>query len=136
MKKKLLGIIIIVMVFTACNARKDQILEGFSSCEEFYSDGYQDYTDYCKYYYSEKDDIKFSESDYYSIVTKEDIDDIKKYFEEFPYGTMKESSKYDFESIKITEGDYYYMEENSDDGYSVFLYDLDEHTLYYIHHNI
>ena len=49
---------------------------------------------------------------------------------------MKDSSKYNFESTIITEGDYYYMEENSGDNYSVFLYDLDEYTLYYINYNI
>lgn len=49
---------------------------------------------------------------------------------------MKDSSKYDFESGLITEDDYYFLQEDSnDDNYSVYLYDSDGHTLYYIHYN-
>lgn len=132
----ILSIIFSAMLLTACASKKGQIPEGFHSCDEYYSDGFQDYTDYCKYYYSKNDDEKFVESEYYSSVTKEDIGDIKEYFEEFPYETMKDSSKYDFESGLITEGDYYSLQEDSnDDNYSVYLYDSDGHTLYYIHYN-
>ena len=88
------------------------------------------------YYYSKKEDEKFAESHYYSIVTKENIDNIKKYFNEFPSELMEDSSMYDFDFTKITEGDYYNIKEDSnDDNYSVYLYDSDEHVLYYIHYN-
>ena len=107
------------MLFTACDSRENQVLKGFSNCEEYYSNGFQDYTDYCKYYYSKKED-----------------DNIKKYFNEFPSELMEDSSMYDFDFTKITEGDYYNIKEDSnDDNYSVYLYDSDEHVLYYIHYN-
>ena len=49
---------------------------------------------------------------------------------------MEDSSMYDFDFTKITEGDYYNIKEDSnDDNYSVYLYDSDEHVLYYIHYN-
>ena len=136
MRKLILSIIFLAMLFTACDSREDQVLKGFSNCEEYYSDGFQDYTDYCKYYYSKKEDEKFAESHYYSIVTKENIDNIKKYFNEFPSELMGDSNMYDFDFTKITEGDYYNIKEDSnDDNYSVYLYDSDEHVLYYIHYN-
>ena len=54
-------------VINRCSSRSDEILEGYSNCEEYYSEGFQDYIDYCKYFYSEDDDNKFEESDYYQL---------------------------------------------------------------------
>ena len=80
---------------------------------------------------------KFEENSYYSIVTKENIDDIKSYFDKFPYESMEDSNKYDFETDNINEGDYYSLKAGSNnDNYSVFLYDVNSHILYYIHYNI
>ena len=92
---------------------------------------------YCKYFYKESEDKKFEENSYYSIVTKENIDDIKSYFDKFPYESMEDSNKYDFETDNINEGDYYSLRAGSNnDNYSVFLYDVNSHILYYIHYNI
>lgn len=125
------------MSLTACSSESDEVLEGYSSCEEYYSDGFQDYIDYCKYFYKESDDDKFEESSYYSIVTQENIDDIKNYFDQFPYQSMEDSNKYDFETKNINEGDYYCLKAGSNnDDYSLFLYDVNSHILYYIHCNI
>lgn len=135
--KKILYVILIMILLTACDSKDSEILEGYSACEEYYSDGFQDYVDYCKYFYRESDDNKFKESKYYSIVTKENIDEIKKYFSEFSYKSMEDSSKYDFEINDINEGDYYCLKENSsEENYSIFLYEVKSHILYYIHYNI
>ncbi len=137
MKKYILFIILCITLLTGCSSRSDEILEGYSNCEEYYSEGFQDYIDYCKYFYSEDDDNKFEESDYYSIITKDNMDIIKKYFEEFPYENMEDSNKYDFTTNNINEGDYYCLKAGSnDDNYSIFLYDISDHILYYIHYNI
>lgn len=137
MKRNILCIILCMTVLTACTSKSNEILEGYSNCEEYYSDGFQDYTDYCKYFYEESDDDKFKESSYYSVVTKDNIESIKSYFDEFPYGSMKNGNKYDFETSNITEGDYYCIKNGSNnDNYSIFLYDMNNHTLYYIHYNI
>ena len=69
--------------------------------------------------------------------TNENIDDIKSYFDKFPYESMEDSNKYDFETDNINEGDYYSLRAGSNnDNYSVFLYDVNSHILYYIHYNI
>ena len=137
MKRIIVCIIFRLILLSACNSsKKEQILEGYSNCEEYYSDGFQDYTDYCKYFYSKDYDIKFEKSSYYSIVTKENLSMIKTYFENFPYENMNDKDKYDFEIKNINEGDYYCLKDDVDNAYSLFFYDKDNHTLYYIHNNI
>lgn len=59
---------------------------------------------------------------------------LKQYFNNFQSEFMSEPDKYDFDSSCITEGDYYYRKEEGG-GYDVGLYDLESHTLYYIHDN-
>ena len=117
-----------MILLSACSSKSNEIIEGYSNCEEYYSDGFQDYIDYCKYFYKESEDKKFEENSYYSIVTKENIDDIKSYFDKFPYESMEDSNKYDFETDNINEGDYYSLRAGSNnDNYSVFLYDVNSH---------
>ena len=79
--------------------------------EYFDKDGFQDYTDYCKYYYTEKDDIKFSENeDYCYIGGKEDISEVVNYFEDFEVWMLPErADEYDFNKSQITIGDYVYI---------------------------
>ncbi|WP_302625762.1 hypothetical protein [uncultured Eubacterium sp.] len=135
--KKTLYVMLLMILLTACDSKDSEILEGYNACEEYYSDGFQDYVDYCKYFYRESDDEKFKQSVHYSIVTKENIDEIKKYFSEFPYEYMEDCSKYDFEINDINEGDYYCLKENSsEENYSIFLFEVKNHILYYIHYNV
>lgn len=137
MRRNILCIILCMILLSACSSKSNEIIEGYSNCEEYYSNGFQDYIDYCKYFYKESEDKKFEENSYYSIVTKENIDDIKSYFDKFPYESMEDSNKYDFETDNINEGDYYSLKAGSNnDNYSVFLYDVNSHILYYIHYNI
>ena len=95
MRRNILCIILCMILLSACSSKSNEIIEGYSNCEEYYSDGFQDYIDYCKYFYKESEDKKFEENSYYSIVTKENIDDIKSYFDKFPYESMEDSNKYD-----------------------------------------
>lgn len=37
----------------ACRIENNEILEGYSKDKEYYSEGFQDYIEYCKYFYSE-----------------------------------------------------------------------------------
>lgn len=140
MKKNILCIILCMMFLTACSSssyKRNEVLEGYNNSEEYYSNGFQDYIDYCKYFYKEGDDDKFEESSYYSVVTNGNIDDIKSYFDKFPYQSMEDSNKYDFETNSINEGDYYCIKAGSNnDNYSIFLYDINSHILHYIHYNI
>ena len=103
-------------------------------CDEYFDDGFRKYTDYCKYYYDQSFDATFSENSYYTAVSKDYVTVIKQYFNNFQSQFMSEPDKYDFDSSCITEGDYYYRKEEGG-GYDVGLYDLESHTLYYIHDN-
>lgn len=89
----------------------------------------------------------YSDSETYS-----DKEDITGYFQDFDtWGTTSSfSDHYDFKTDMITEGDYYCIaDENvnvSSVGqrkavkiyhkYSVYYYDTESHTLYYIHNNL
>ena len=71
---------------------------------------------------------------YYNALEQDYVKVIKQYFNNFQSEFMSEPDKYDFDSSCITEGDYYYRKEEGG-GYDVGLYDLESHTLYYIHDN-
>lgn len=133
------GIIIIgisvAMVITGCgNNTKEFILDGYKSCDEYFDDGFKKYTDYCKYYYDKSFDVTFSENSYYTVVSKDYVKVIKQYFNNFQSEFMSEPDNMILISSCITEGDYYYRKEEGG-GYDVGLYDLESHTLYYIHDN-
>lgn len=122
------------------------IVKGYYDKSEYYdSEGFQDYTDYCKYYYKEEYDDKFSENKLYSLVKEDDISDIVNIFRDFKQqmSLANRFDEYDFEESVITSGDYVYIkakEYDSDfekyDSYTVYFYDTSEHILYYIHSNI
>lgn len=143
MSKRITLIFILLLILTimiGCERqRNESILDGYDSCEEYYEDGFQDSTDYCKYFYSKDDDQMFVNSDYYEVVTSDNIDYSKKYFENFPYECMPQPDKYNFDISTITEGDYIYVGKDSETAesrqYTVSLYDIENSTLYYIHHN-
>lgn len=159
MKKKILiiiGIIVSVLVLSIgvlyvfiINYEEKGVLRGYKEKNEYYGEGFQDYVDYCKYLYHKDFDDKFCNNKLYNKVTQEDIDNIKGYFENFK-GWMKTKNRmqeYDFKQESISVGDYFYINSKEGepigegtydkyDSYSVCLYDIETHTLYYIHSNI
>lgn len=130
-----------------------QVLKGYSDSET-YSDGDESSTqqDFSKYTYDKSYDSKFSKDENYTKVTSKNKEDITGYFQDFDtWGTTSSfSDHYDFKTDMITEGDYYCIaDENvnvSSVGqrkavkiyheYSVYYYDTESHTLYYIHNNL
>lgn len=126
------------------------IIRGYYDKVECYdNDGFQDYTDYCKYFYTEEYDEKFSKNKLYSLVSEDDIENILSYFRNFRewMNVSNRSGEYDFDNDIITTGDYVYIDSKEGkkigssyyekfDDYNVYLYDIDSHTLYYIHNNI
>lgn len=127
------------------------VLSGYIGKDEhFQKDGFQDYTDYCKYYYK-KSNTLFAQSDTYSIVKEEDIPNIRSYFADTGSWMSAEgrSSEYDFDLSSITVGDYFYIDTKEGepigsaghtyekfDSYDVYFYDTESATLFYIHNNI
>ena len=165
MKKVLFFLIIIINFILAINliylffikkgdrAEYLGIPKGYIEKYEYWDEeGFQDYTDYAKYIYSNKDIVIMSDG--FKIVKEEDIDRIKEYFENF-YDCMKSLGRldqYDFKIEQINEGDYI-MEKKVEKwnttyestfpkehefliNYSILYFDTETKTLYYIHNNI
>ena len=118
--------------------------KGYYKKEEYFDkEGFQDFTDYCKYYYEDKYDAKFAEDEKYSKVEEEDIPKVLEYFEEFEGWMLpKRANEYDFDKSQITAGDYVRIESKYIEGtsiyasFNVYLYDIETNILYYIHNNI
>ena len=112
---------------------------GYYKKEEFWDkEGFQDFTDYCKYYYEDKYDAKFAEDKYYTKVKEDNITEVVEYFEEFEHWMLpKRANEYDFDKSQITIGDYVRIEgKGKDISFNVYLYDIETNILYYIHNNI
>ena len=128
---------------------KNPVLETLSNYDNsdcYYSDGFQDYTDYCKYYYSQQDDVldKLENNKYFRKVTADDLAEINGYFDDFEgwLNYVDYKDKYDFQRNCIDAEDYLYIEndETMDErkywNYDVYLFDVQTKTLFFIHNNI
>ena len=84
--------------------------------------------------------------DKYKKISSDDIENIRSYFDDF-YGVIRLEGIYDFDTSIITEGDYVRIETKEGeeigdstygkyDNYSVYFFDRETLTLYYIHNNI
>ena len=151
MKRFCLVITLVIFVFvtTGCSQSKMVgIPDGYIDKEEYYDkDGFQDYTDYAKYMYDSKDVIINNKE--YKKIEQDDIQNIIGYFEDFS-GWMKAAdrlSEFDLDINNINEGDYVKIKTKEGqkiangkyekyDNYSVYFFDIEALTLYYIHNNI
>ncbi len=149
MKKCFLILLLTALIFGLTGCSKDRmILDGYNKSEEYWDkSGFQDYTDYCKYYYN--DSSLFKENAYYKLVKQTDIEELRGYFNNF-YEWMKTSNRlneYDFLNDYISEGDYFYIKTKEGekignsyygkyDNYTIYFFDTDQNILYYIHSNM
>ncbi len=151
-KDKLLALVLIlVLLITGCSMQDNnnvRIPKGYIDSQEYFDkDGFQDYTDYAKYIYSSKNVIVDNKE--YKKITSEDIENIIGYFDNFHdwMETSNRLNEYDFEKSIINEGDYIKIitKEGKNignakyekyDDYSVYFFDIETNTLYYIHNNI
>lgn len=121
----------------------------YDSSEMYYSDGFQDYTDYCKYFYNNKSVKKFVKNRKFTKVTEENIKNIKSYFENFEgwVDYQEYSDRYDFKLSQIKVNDYYYIIDKEGtpigtgvyekfDSYDVYYVDMENNIMYFIHSNI
>ena len=109
--------------------------------EHFDPDGFQDYTDYCKYWYP--DATPFEQDERWHEVSEEEIEEIRGYFENFRgwMETQGRLDEYDFDPACIGTGDLVRLELGSNhwsqyDDYTLFFFDAESGILYYIHSNI
>lgn len=150
----ILSLIILISTLSSCIALEDKVLNSLGECRscEFYTcGGFQDYTDYAKYYY---DPVDFTDNEYFSKIGQADIDALKEHLDDFErcieaHGYTDASSEivvnYDFDRSLIDSEDYLYIDSEKhtwDDGYTslvnydVYFFDTQTNTLYYFHNNI
>ena len=120
--------------------------------KEFYTiEGFQDYTDYAKYIYDNITIQDLESSEYFTITTADDVENIILFIEDFEGwveacgGELKEN--YDFDKSIVSEGDFFYIETKEGEpigqrtyrkfeNYDVYYFDVDAQILYYFHNNI
>ena len=138
----------LVLMLSGCDIRRFEMygMPRYESKECYYDEeGFQDYADFCKYYYNETTIKKFETHSKFKIVTESDIEVIRGYFEDFELWAeeMYYYENYDFDYItQIKEGDYYYI--YVDPNYNTFEYgyydvyyvDMTKQILYFVHVNI
>ncbi len=121
---------------------EEKIPAGFVRKEEHFDpDGFQDYVDYCKYWYPNAESLQ--KDGRWHPVSEEEIEEIRGYFENFR-GWMELAGRldeYDFDPSCIGAGDYVRIETGSNhwsqyDDYTLYFFDAETGILYYIHSNI
>ena len=160
MRKKYLTILIIILItvfiifiFVSLFLRKfDVEMQGMPKYDKsicYYSDGFQDYIDYCKYFYNERSIKEFEKHSSFKRVTEQDIENIKNYFENFSNWVVNTEyyNNYDFDISNIKINDYYYIKDKEGqpigesiykkyESYDVYYVDMENYILYFIHSNI
>ncbi len=145
---------ILVLSFTACEAPENEVVASlgeYDNREFFTSGGFQDYTDYAKYYYSS---AQVTDNNYFKKIQETDLETIYTHLDDFEgwIDTIKTSDasnevakNYCFDRVIIDTGDYFYIdseEKTWNDGhtslvsYDIYLLDSQSQILYYFHNNI
>lgn len=160
MRKKYLTILIIILItvfiifiFASLFLRNFNVkMQGMPKYDKsmcYYSDGFQDYIDYCKYFYNEISIKEFEKHSSFKKVTEQDVENIKGYFENFSNGVVHTEyyHNYDFDISNIKINDYYYINDKEGqpigesvykkyESYDVYYVDMKNDILYFLHNNI
>ena len=156
--KKQIAVLLVCVVFllaiTSCAAPKDKVIASLGEYEKkefFTSGGFQDYTDYAKYYFTA---ANVAENTYLNKIEETDFTIINTHLDDFEgwIETIKNSEpssevvvNYDFDREIIDTEDYFYIdseEHTRSDGhtslvkYNIYLFDTQTQVLYYFHNNI
>lgn len=147
-------VILIIILLTSFVAPKDQVLNSLGKYDqsEYYSEGgFQDYTDYAKYYFAS---VEIDGNEYFNRIQDSDIEVLNEHLDNFEswikvYREGDSSREivvnYDFDRALIDNEDYIYINSEKhewDDGfvslvnYDVYFFDSQTKTLYYFHNNI
>ena len=149
-----LGLLLSVIFFGFLYSQQKHVISSLPDYnnKEFYtSGGFQDYTDYGKYTYGNITTQEFEASEYFTIITAEDVEEIILHVDKFERrvdacgGELKEN--YDFDKTVINVGDFFYIDTKFGepigqgtygkfDNYSVYYFDVDSKIMYYFHTNI
>ena len=151
----LLGLLPVTLLFGLWvhNYQKSALasLPDYESREFYTSGGFQDYTDYAKYFYDSITAQDLESSEHFTVTTDEDVEEILLHIDDFERAvavTAEElKENYDFDRSIVTEGDYFCIETKFGEpigqgfyekfhNYSVCYFDIDAQIMYYFHHNI
>lgn len=155
-KNILLAIIIPATVFTYFfyHAFKDNVISSlpkYNNADTYFSKGFQDSTDYAKYYYSNLNKKELENNEYLKPIKTKDIENIRSYIDNFYQSWLtvhtKSSNDYDFTDNQIKFDDYFYIYTLEDkpignsnygkfDNYTLYYFDIEKQVLYYFHNNI
>ena len=150
MKRVICVLLLITAVFSfsSCFGKLKYVPDGYIESGEYFDKaGFQDFTDFCYYKYNSAD--CFKENKAYTKIGESDIENVKGYFEHF--GSVMEyenrMDEYVFDINSVSSGDYVRIETKEGkpigdlkyekyDNYSIYFFDVETLTLYYIHTNI
>ena len=157
MKKQIalvLVCVVLLLSISSCAVPEDAVIASLGKYEKnefFTSGGFQDYTDYAKYYFTSANIV---ENKYLNKVQETDFDIINTHLDDFEewIETIKDSEpssevvvNYDFNRKIIDTEDYLYIDSEEhtwSDGhtslvrYNIYLFDTQTQVLYYFHNNI
>lgn len=152
MKKRRLAALLLALLFlTGCTFPPAlRRLPDHKSGELHSCSGGQDSTDYGKYLFSEVTAQQLRFTGYFQIVTEADLDVLRQYVEDFEQWVEICSCDncgcdlaecYDFSAELLEAGDYFGLERSEPRGsflgdYTIYYFDLDTQTLYYLRSNI
>ena len=155
--KKIAAVLVCVVLLvsvSSCVVPEDKVtisLGGYEKKEFYTSGGFQDYTDYAKYYFSS---ANVTQNKYLHKIQETDFAVINKHLDDFEgwIETIKNSDpssevvvNYDFDRGIIDTKDYVYIESEEHTWssghtslvkYNIYLFDTQTQVLYYFHNNI
>ncbi len=115
-------------------------LEKFDRKESYSCGGFQDTTDYRKYYYSSSVEL---ENNNYFVKVATETTTLNAYLNSFQQSVeMHEPTNeivlnYDFDREIITEDDYCYIDAvDGYNNYNIWIFDVESNVLYYFHDNM
>ncbi len=147
-------LLILMVSITTCETPEDVVLTSLGEYDDhvFYSEGgFQDFTDYAKYYYTS---VSIDENEYFTKIQESDFTNINEHLDDFEswIETIKDGDasheivvNYDFDRSIIDTEDYIYIYSEKhtwDDGdtslvdYDIYFFDTQTLVLYYFHNNI
>ena len=156
--KRIIALLLItvtpLIAVTGCSEEKEpeQIIKGYKDSQVYSDNNENDKENFSKYIYDEGAEKNFAKSQDYEKVTAENKEDISGIFEDFQKWASISTfqDEYDIKPDIVTEGDYFCIVDsdlNNDNigqrksrtvyrQYTLYLYDIESNTLYYINHDI
>ena len=134
---------VILACLCGCGTINDKnVPNGYVSKKTYYdTESFQDYTDYCIYYYNDASSV-VSNAKFKAVKPDENgktafVDDVKHAVEEFIgwMRTLERENELEFSLEDITENDYAYLKENLSYSITLYYFDAETNTLHYMHSN-